>query len=296
MDEKKEVIGGVMFGEVLPPERKVPAKRKASSSSMAARPRREAKAISTDLQVKGAKAGVHRVTGAVGLYLQVGETGSASWFYRFRLGGKRHEMGIGSRDRVTLADARKKARAADVLRDQGVNPIGARNRERAENIAKFRAEARGAFTFEQMVERFLDLNAPGWKGNYARANWHGSIKLHAYPVIGDVGLDQITVEHAFAVIDRAMAKAGKPTARRLRSKCEQVIDMARARGLRNRDLINPFDAKLIKLPKQWGDRPHYRSVNFDDAQAVFQWLKAFVEQHQRHRGVVVHDLDRRAAI
>jgi hypothetical protein len=73
------------------------------------------------------RSGLHRVGGATGLYLQIGHTGGKSWVYRFRLNGARRLMGIGSADRVTLAEAREAAR----LTANRIDPIEARRDERA---------------------------------------------------------------------------------------------------------------------------------------------------------------------
>jgi hypothetical protein len=47
------------------------------------------KTINTAAQVEAAKPGVHRVGSALGLYLKKGEGGAGSWYWRYRLGGKR---------------------------------------------------------------------------------------------------------------------------------------------------------------------------------------------------------------
>ena len=41
-----------------------------------------------------------------GLYLQVSESGSKSWLFRFVLNGKERQMGLGPFHTVTLAEAR----------------------------------------------------------------------------------------------------------------------------------------------------------------------------------------------
>jgi hypothetical protein len=50
-----------------------------------------------------------------GLLLQVSATGTQSWIFRYRLAGKRHEMGLGSCQVVGLARAREFARACRLL-------------------------------------------------------------------------------------------------------------------------------------------------------------------------------------
>jgi hypothetical protein len=67
------------------------------------------KTISNQQQAEAAGPGVYRVKGAVGLHLKKGESGSGSWFYRFRLGGKRPEMGLGPLADVTLVQAKDEA-------------------------------------------------------------------------------------------------------------------------------------------------------------------------------------------
>jgi Arm DNA-binding domain len=58
------------------------------------------KTISATLQAANAPVGVHKVAGVAGLYLKIGETGTGSYFYRYRLGDRRREIGLGSRDKV----------------------------------------------------------------------------------------------------------------------------------------------------------------------------------------------------
>ncbi|MGA2816147.1 MAG: Arm DNA-binding domain-containing protein, partial [Xanthobacteraceae bacterium] len=54
-----------------------------------------------------------------GLYLRVGRGGSKSWAFRYMLKGKPREMGFGGLNKVSLADARKKAGDARLLLSEG---------------------------------------------------------------------------------------------------------------------------------------------------------------------------------
>ncbi|MEA2913755.1 MAG: hypothetical protein QOJ15_5836, partial [Bradyrhizobium sp.] len=55
-----------------------------------------------------------------GLYLQVSNQKTKAWVFRFMMAGTARKMGLGAADRVTLADARKKAKAAYSLVQDGV--------------------------------------------------------------------------------------------------------------------------------------------------------------------------------
>src|SRR6516162_11622192 len=58
-----------------------------------------------------------------GLYLQVGATGSKSWVYRYKVGGKLYEMGLGALHTVGLAEARTRARQCREHRLDGLDPL-----------------------------------------------------------------------------------------------------------------------------------------------------------------------------
>ena len=110
--------------------------------------------ISTAAHVdKDRPPGFYRVSKATGLYLQVSETRSKSWVYRFRLGGERRAMGLGAAYKVSLSDARKAATAAEALRDQGRDPIEARRVEKVKRIEAWTAKTRSS-TFKACAERF----------------------------------------------------------------------------------------------------------------------------------------------
>jgi hypothetical protein len=67
-----------------------------------------------------------------GLFLEVGANGAASWLVRMQKAGKRRDFGLGSVDKVSLADARK---ARDVVRGQfeaGLDPV--LERKKAEGV------------------------------------------------------------------------------------------------------------------------------------------------------------------
>lgn len=75
----------------------------------------------TALAVRTAKPGRHGDGG--GLYLAVSETGARKWVFRFTFGGKVTEMGLGSADVVSLAEARAKTDGARKCLDRGESPI-----------------------------------------------------------------------------------------------------------------------------------------------------------------------------
>src|SRR5437899_8783906 len=66
-----------------------------------------------------------------GLYLHVSAAGAKSWVLRYRMHGRRHDLGLGPYPLVGLADARTRAVAQQRLRLDGVDPLAARRAARA---------------------------------------------------------------------------------------------------------------------------------------------------------------------
>src|SRR5258706_11408039 len=65
------------------------------------------------------------------LYLQVTSAGARSWVFCYTLQGRSREMGLGSLNAVTLSEARARAAEARRLKSAGIDPISARDGQRA---------------------------------------------------------------------------------------------------------------------------------------------------------------------
>jgi integrase len=237
--------------------------------------------IKNDLQVKTAPAGLHRVDGVTGLYLKKGVEGG-SWIYRYRTGeGKRPEMGLGSIGDIALARARKLVIEFAAQKIRGKDPAAARRRERAEAEAREKENAK-RITFAEAAEDYADRRAAEgaadrWRHRWARTNWLGPLKRYAYPVIGDLVLDDIKLPHVTAVLDAAAKvrrdgqEATGATAKLLRQKIEIILDDAVRRGRRDPELRNPADAGLHRgVGRRKGERAHYRRLELDQARSAFQ--------------------------
>ena len=61
-----------------------------------------------------------------GLYLQISRSGTKSWIFRFAMGGREREMGLGPLHTIGLSDARLLATEARKLKLKGEDPIEAR--------------------------------------------------------------------------------------------------------------------------------------------------------------------------
>jgi integrase len=166
------------------------------------------------------------------LYLQDG----SAWVFRYERDGRERFMGLGSALDVTLAEARDRARDARRLLARAVDPLD-RRRD---------AEAAAATpTFAAFAAEHIAAHESGWSAEHAK-RWTQSLAKDAYPVIGAMRIDAITVDDVLRMLTPLWRE--KPvTADRLRNKVELVLDAARAKGLRTGENPARWKGHLDKL-------------------------------------------------
>jgi integrase len=179
-----------------------------------------------------------------GLLLVVTDTG-ASWILRYYRSGKERWHGLGSTRRVSLKEARKKAKAVRDLLDQDSDPIDSRRATRAAKKEK-KASAATTLTFKQAAKNYFDMNANKWSNRKHRDQFLNSLRDHAFPIIGDMLIASIGTPEVLRVLERPVeASRGLPggtfwtalptTASRVRGRIELVLAWATIREHRSGD-------------------------------------------------------------
>jgi integrase len=244
--------------------------------------------IKTATQAFAAPAGVHGAGGGLYLRKTSGERGAGSWIYRYRLGGKRREMGLGPLAALSLAEAKDRAGELARQRNKGADPIEARRKEKADAAAQAQADkarATKAATFAQATMSYLKAHAPSWKHRRADKDWLNPIVKFAFPIIGDMALNDIGIEHVAAILSAASAAHAPEMGRRVRARVEAILNAAIALGQRDPMRGNPANGKLIAavhpLKRNRGERPHYRRIGLDAAPAAFRELARRAEGDER---------------
>src|SRR5215213_2592324 len=182
----------------------------------------------TALKVKAIRApGFHAVGGVPGLYLQVTEGTGRSWVYRYKLGARRRDMGLGPADVIGLADARRRANEARRMVLDGIDPVETRKAKR--NAAKITAAK--AMTFKQCAEGYIAAHQAGWKNPVHAKQWPSTLGKYVYPVFGDLPVPAIDIGLVMRALEPIWTE--KPeTASRVRGRIESILDYATARGWR----------------------------------------------------------------
>ena len=156
-----------------------------------------------------------------GLYLRVAEGGSKQWVFRYAVGTRDRDMGLGPVQTLTLPEAREKAREARLLRLEGIDPIEAK---RARMAALKAADAR-AMTFKQCAEGFIRDNEASWTSARHRQEWVGSLVRLVYPTLGSLPVAAIDTPLVLKVLKPIWEKTPE-TASRVRGRIENVLGWA----------------------------------------------------------------------
>ncbi len=194
-------------------------------------PRKVTNAL-TPLTVKNAKPG--RYADGAGLYLLVKPTGARSWLYRATIAGKVRDIGLGTAGPggVSLADARDLARDKAREAAAGAIPVSDRRKRASEAKAAAQADKIARSTFRQVAEAHISLHEDSWRNEKHRAQWTATLSAYAYPHFGDIPVADVGTEHVLAAL-QPIWKDKPETAARVRGRIENILDAAKAQGLRS---------------------------------------------------------------
>jgi Phage integrase central domain/Arm DNA-binding domain len=181
-----------------------------------------------------------------GLYLQISARRSKSWIFRFwiakrdpiigdvvrdttskKVKGRSREMGLGSFNTESLAEARDRAAECRKLREQEIDPIEARETARRQ-AALERAKS---LKFKEAAASYMAAHRIAWKNEKHAAQWSATPQTYAYPLLCDVPVQAIDTALIMKVIEPIWPT--KPeTANRVRGRIEAILDWATVRGYR----------------------------------------------------------------
>lgn len=218
--------------------------------------------------------GMHAVGTVAGLYLSVTGSGSRSWILRSMIGGKRRDMGLGGYPDVTLAAARERARQLKEQIDTGVDIIMERRSRRLDLKA---ANMRKILFRDAAVRCHLKESAE-FKSDVHARQWMQTLETYAFPVIGDLNVDEITMEHIRDVLSPIWQDKTE-TATRVRQRIEVVLTWATVSGYRSGENVARWQGHLAavlpspaKLKKLRGDS-HHAAMHYRDVPRFMAHLR-----------------------
>lgn len=208
-----------------------------------------------------------------GLFLNVGKAGTKAWLFVFRSPIHRHpvrtsegkirEMGLGSLETVTLAEARDVAADARRLIARGLDPLDERGRP----------DAVPPPTFRQIVDETLPNLQKGFRNEKHRAQWLSTLETYAASLM-PLRIDTIDTAAVLAVLNPIWTEKAE-TANRLRGRIERMLDAAKATGHRSGE--NPacwkghLEHRLSRRHKL--QRGHHAALPWADVPAFIARLR-----------------------
>ena len=180
-----------------------------------------------------------------GLWLQVTTSplghANRSWLFRFRLGGRRREMGLGAIHIVGLKEARERASELRRIVYRGSDPIAQRREERTSRAI----ETTKAMTFDECASAYAAAHSSKWSRKHCH-QWTTSISEFVSPIIGKLPVAAIDVALIIRVLEPIWREIPE-TASRTRQRIEAVLGWATVRGFRSGDNPARWTGHLDKL-------------------------------------------------
>ena len=201
-----------------------------------------------------------------GLMRRVRASGSKHWIWRGTARGRRRDLGLGTFPYVSLSAAREKAFEYRWLAKAGQDPAAVyapAGTTMVENKSN-------APTFRKAAAAVVDLHRPTWRNPKSAAQWEASLRDYAYPVLGDMRVDEIGSGDVLRAL-RPIWNTKRETAQRRRQRISAVMKAAIAAGHR---LDNPAgDALTAALPKGGQKQRHQRALPYREVAAALERVR-----------------------
>ena len=125
-------------------------------------------------------------------------------------------------------------------------------------------------TFQEVTPTVIKLQRPTWSSDRHAKQWEESLRLHAYPVIGDKPVDEITTADTMAVLEPIWTERAE-SASRVLQRMNTIFDYCIVHGwLRD----NPASNALKKaLPRRVRQVQHHRALPYQQATEEMQRIR-----------------------
>ncbi|MNO86919.1 Prophage CP4-57 integrase [compost metagenome] len=164
------------------------------------------------------------------LYFKYSADGKGSWIFRYKWQGKSRDMGLGSYPDTSLVEARAGALAERLKLKSGADPISEREAAREARRAVERAAEAKRHSFKSLALEYHQAHS-GKHSEKWRKGWVRKMEKYVFPLIGDLPAEAVEIGHVQKILNPIWGEKTR-TADEVRGQVEQVLDAAKARGLR----------------------------------------------------------------
>jgi integrase len=197
-----------------------------------------------------------------------------SWLFRYTspTTRTRRELGLGSTQVRSLADARKLATDFRLQVLDGLDPKDERDKQRAAAVT----ERARRVTFDQAVKECLQTKSLEWKNVKHGQQWINTLSTYASPLLGKQPVELITTDLIYKVLGPIWTTKTE-TASRVRQRIEVVLDWCKARGYMNGE--NPARLKgalgeLLPKAQKIKKVEHHAAIHYTQIYEFVQQVRA----------------------
>lgn len=216
----------------------------------------------TALEVKNATPGdkpnsPKLLTDGGGLYLQITPQGSKSFLFRYTFKSKPQTIGLGPTHTVGLAEAREIAHQFRSMVLNGLDPKIERIRLKTDQ------KAAAGKSFQWCADEYIETHKDTWANIKHAHQWRQTMADFAYPKIGALPVQDITVHHVMDVL-KPIWTTKTETASRIRGRMERILGWAAINGYRSAE--NParwqaYLSELLPQPRKISKIEHHPAIS-----------------------------------
>jgi integrase len=216
-------------------------------------------------QCERAAPGRHRVSES--LYLFVGPNGVRRWIFRFTKPETKRvtEMGLGSTEVMTLAEARAKVHEGRRMVARGDDPIEAKRGLRASVV-----------TFASVITDYMAVQERRYRNPNSARNEHRLLLTHA-GTLGSLPVASIGTSHIDSAL-RPLWLRAPDQARRTLAAIVRVLRFAKAQGHEVANVHEIREDARQLLPRVNGTKRHFAALDYQRVPAFVQELRAAQKQ------------------
>jgi len=178
-----------------------------------------------------------RFSDSGGLYLQVGNTGSKRWFWKYRISGAEKQLALGSYPTVNLKSARKARDDAKSQKADGRDPVHARK------IAKLKEAALGTDSFKETALEWFDKHKSRWSDHYGIREKR-NLEKDLFPYFATRRIGEIEPIELLAAIRKVEERGALDVAHRVLTTARSVWRYAVATARAPRDVTGDIAGAL----------------------------------------------------
>ena len=202
----------------------------------------------------------YKLSDGKGLNLEVHPNGSKYWRLSYRYQQKQKTLALGVYPVVTLADAREQTLKAKKLLQQNIDPSVHKRREKIET---------SEHTFKLIAEQWHKKESGIWSKDHSDKVWQ-SLKVDAFPQIGDMPIKDIRTPDVLLVIRKIESRGALDVASRVKQRIRSVLRYAIQTGILEFNVADALDG-VIKTRKT----KHRKALKHDELPSFLKALDTY---------------------